>query len=155
MVGNAGMHPDYLIEVKPTGKTTGEIVWEWHLWDHLVQDHDRSKPNFGNVVRSPRARQPQLRRRRGPDRPDDGHQGRRRQAAVARLSRQRPHAKDKDKDAAKPEAEENSTKPDPKEKSKSTAKEKTKARGRIGTGRMPTGPTSTASPTTRTSTRSW
>ena len=53
LVGNAGMHPDYLIEVKPTGKTTGEIVWEWHLWDHLVQDHDRSKPNFGNVSDHP------------------------------------------------------------------------------------------------------
>ena len=39
-----------MIEVKPTGKTTGEIVWEWHLWDHLIQDHDRSKPNFGNVT---------------------------------------------------------------------------------------------------------
>ena len=53
LVGNAGLHPDYLIEVKPTGKTTGEIVWEWHLWDHLVQDHDRSKPNFGNVADHP------------------------------------------------------------------------------------------------------
>ncbi len=53
LVGNAGIHPDYLIEVKPTGKTTGEIVWEWHLWDHLVQDHDRSKPNFGNVSDHP------------------------------------------------------------------------------------------------------
>ena len=53
LTGNAGLHPDYLIEVKPTGKTTGEIVWEWHLWDHLVQDHDRSKPNFGNVSDHP------------------------------------------------------------------------------------------------------
>src|SRR5205823_3458942 len=24
-----------LVEVKPTGKTTGEVVWEWHLRDHL------------------------------------------------------------------------------------------------------------------------
>ncbi len=53
IAGNAGLHPDYLIEVKPTGKTTGDIVWEWHLWDHLVQDHDRSKPNFGNVADHP------------------------------------------------------------------------------------------------------
>jgi hypothetical protein len=26
-----------IIEVKPTGSTTGTIVWEWHLWDHLCQ----------------------------------------------------------------------------------------------------------------------
>jgi len=38
-----------LLEVRPTGKTTGEIVWEWHVWDHLVQDFDNSKANFGNV----------------------------------------------------------------------------------------------------------
>jgi hypothetical protein len=53
LVSSVGLHPDYLMEVKPTGKTTGEIVWEWHLWDHLVQDHDRSKPNFGNVSAHP------------------------------------------------------------------------------------------------------
>ena len=35
--------PDSLIEIKPTGKTTGDVVWEWHLWDHLVQEHDKDK----------------------------------------------------------------------------------------------------------------
>jgi hypothetical protein len=45
--------PDCLIEVKPTGKTTGEIVWEWHVWDHLIQDHDKSKANFGDVAAHP------------------------------------------------------------------------------------------------------
>lgn len=27
---------DHIIEVEPTGPTTGDIVWEWHAWDHLV-----------------------------------------------------------------------------------------------------------------------
>jgi hypothetical protein len=45
--------PDSLVEVKPTGKTTGEIVWEWHVWDHLIQDHDRTKANYGNVAEHP------------------------------------------------------------------------------------------------------
>jgi hypothetical protein len=53
LVGSAGLHPDCLVEVKPTGKTTGDVVWEWHLWDHLIQDHDRSKPNFGNIPSHP------------------------------------------------------------------------------------------------------
>lgn len=35
-----------IIEVRPTGPTTGEIVWEWYLWDHLCQDVDPSKDNY-------------------------------------------------------------------------------------------------------------
>ncbi len=45
--------PDSLLEIKPTGKTTGEIVWEWHLWDHVIQDHDSTKANFGDVAAHP------------------------------------------------------------------------------------------------------
>ena len=41
--------PDKIIEVKPTGPTSGEIVWEWHVWDHLIQDFDPSKDNYGVV----------------------------------------------------------------------------------------------------------
>jgi Arylsulfotransferase (ASST)/Secretion system C-terminal sorting domain len=41
--------PDYLLEVKPIGIDSGEIVWEWHAWDHLIQDHDSSKANYGVV----------------------------------------------------------------------------------------------------------
>jgi hypothetical protein len=41
--------PDHIIEVKPTGPTTGDIVWEWHVWDHLIQDYNSSKANYGVV----------------------------------------------------------------------------------------------------------
>jgi hypothetical protein len=50
---NANVRADYVIEVKPVGKTGGEIVWEWHMWDHLIQDADKSKANFGEVARHP------------------------------------------------------------------------------------------------------
>ncbi len=33
--------------------STGDIVWEWHAWDHLVQDFDDTKANFGVVADSP------------------------------------------------------------------------------------------------------
>lgn len=42
-----------LIEVRPSGEVGGDIVWEWHAWDHLVQDRDPGKANFGVVASSP------------------------------------------------------------------------------------------------------
>jgi len=45
--------PDHIIEVKPTGPTSGEIVWEWHVWDHLIQDYNSSKANYGVVADHP------------------------------------------------------------------------------------------------------
>jgi hypothetical protein len=47
------MLPEAVFEVKPTGKTTGEVVWEWHVWDHLIQDHDPTKANYGEVGAHP------------------------------------------------------------------------------------------------------
>jgi hypothetical protein len=48
-----GFWPDHIIEVKPIGPTSGEIVWEWHVWNHLVQDYDSSKENYGIVENHP------------------------------------------------------------------------------------------------------
>ncbi len=45
--------PDHVIEVEPSGTNTGTIVWEWHLWDHLIQDYDPSAPNYGVVADHP------------------------------------------------------------------------------------------------------
>lgn len=44
---------EQIVEVKPTGKYTGEIVWEWHAWNHLVQDNDSTLKNYGNVKMHP------------------------------------------------------------------------------------------------------
>ena len=42
--------PEAIIEVNPN---TDEIVWEWHAWDHLVQDFDDTKENFGSLAANP------------------------------------------------------------------------------------------------------
>jgi hypothetical protein len=41
-----GLWPDHIIEVDGT---SGAIIWEWHVWDHLIQDYDPSKANYGVV----------------------------------------------------------------------------------------------------------
>jgi len=45
--------PDHIVEVEPTGATTGNIVWTWRFWDHLIQDHDPTKANYGIVADHP------------------------------------------------------------------------------------------------------
>lgn len=42
--------PDHIIEVD---RATNAIVWEWHVWDHLIQDFDPAKQNFGTVADHP------------------------------------------------------------------------------------------------------
>ena len=44
---------DFLQEVKPTGPQSGEVVWEWSTLDHLVQDHDPTKPGYGSIAEHP------------------------------------------------------------------------------------------------------
>jgi len=45
--------PEHIVEVAQTGPNSGEIVWEWHAWDHLIQDFDPFLPNFGVVADHP------------------------------------------------------------------------------------------------------
>ena len=52
-IADQGLWVDHIIEVKPTGKTSGEIVWQWHMWDHVIQDFDPSKANYGDVAKHP------------------------------------------------------------------------------------------------------
>ena len=48
-----GVWLDKVIEIKPTFPEGGEIVWEWRMRDHLVQDIDESKANFGVIADHP------------------------------------------------------------------------------------------------------
>jgi arylsulfotransferase ASST/type IX secretion system substrate protein len=50
LLSQGKLWPDYIIEVDPS---TDQIVWEWHTWDHLIQDHDSEKANFGVVEDHP------------------------------------------------------------------------------------------------------
>ena len=39
-----------VVEVQPTGATSGTVVWEWKLWDHLVQNIDANKSNYKSSI---------------------------------------------------------------------------------------------------------
>ncbi|MEO9893893.1 aryl-sulfate sulfotransferase [Aurantibacter sp.] len=47
---NYNLNPESIIEMNPI---TEEIVWEWHAMDHIIQDYDNTKANFGVVSENP------------------------------------------------------------------------------------------------------
>ena len=51
--GNANVWPDHIIEIEPLANNQANIVWEWHAWDHLIQDYDPSVDNYGVVSEHP------------------------------------------------------------------------------------------------------
>ena len=44
---------DKIVELKPIGTNDAEIVWEWKFVDHLIQDYDNTKLNYGTVESHP------------------------------------------------------------------------------------------------------
>lgn len=47
------MLPEAIIEVQPTRPYGGIVVWEWHVWDHLIQDYSPTNNNYGVVSAHP------------------------------------------------------------------------------------------------------
>jgi len=52
-VDENGIWPEQIIEIEMQGTDQAVWVWEWHLRDHLVQDFDSTKTNFGIVADHP------------------------------------------------------------------------------------------------------
>ena len=48
-----GVAYDHLIEMRPIGNEGGDIVWEWSVWDYIVQDRDPTKLNYGDISEHP------------------------------------------------------------------------------------------------------
>ena len=59
----AGRDPDFIVgtnirslsilEIEYTGPTSGNVFWQWDAWDHLIQEFDDSKDNYGKVADHP------------------------------------------------------------------------------------------------------
>ena len=53
-IPKAGLWPDKIIEIEPQPPNSGKIVWEWHFWDHIVQEYDKNLANYGVLSENPR-----------------------------------------------------------------------------------------------------
>ncbi len=49
----AGLWPSTVVEIQPDGKYGGNVVWKWRIWDHLIQDFDPARDNYGEVAAHP------------------------------------------------------------------------------------------------------
>ena len=45
-----GMWSEVIWEIGPDAYNEGQVVWEWAVWDHLIQDFDSTKSNYGVVA---------------------------------------------------------------------------------------------------------
>jgi hypothetical protein len=48
-----GLWPDKIIEIERRPPNDARIVWEWHMWDHLIQNYDPDKVGYGNPAQHP------------------------------------------------------------------------------------------------------
>jgi hypothetical protein len=53
LLPDSTLNNEQIIEIEPIGVDQANIVWEWNVKDHLIQDFDASKSNFGVVEDNP------------------------------------------------------------------------------------------------------
>ena len=53
LVSEDGLWVDHIIEIQPNGVSGGDVVWRWHVWDHLIQEFDENRDNYGVVADHP------------------------------------------------------------------------------------------------------
>ncbi len=53
MLNEGILYNEQIIEIEPVGVNSANIVWEWNINDHFIQDFDNTKSNFGDVALNP------------------------------------------------------------------------------------------------------
>ena len=53
IVNEGGIWSEKIREIKPNGGIDPEVVWEWRVWDHLIQSVSDTFPNYGFAVENP------------------------------------------------------------------------------------------------------
>lgn len=52
-LGTTNFKIDKIVELQPIGTNQAQVVWEWKMFNHLVQEYDSLKPNYGKIVDHP------------------------------------------------------------------------------------------------------
>lgn len=47
------LYNEQILELKPKNSNEADIVWEWNLKDHLIQEYDMMKDNYGVISENP------------------------------------------------------------------------------------------------------
>ena len=53
MIQDREIYPDGVVEIQPVYPSGGKVVWEWRAWDHMVQEFDKTKANYGEIAAHP------------------------------------------------------------------------------------------------------
>ncbi|RAP32066.1 hypothetical protein DID76_01480 [Candidatus Marinamargulisbacteria bacterium SCGC AG-414-C22] len=53
MDGKVDLWSEAIFELEPIGTNQANIVWEWYMWDHLIQDVDATLDHFGVIADAP------------------------------------------------------------------------------------------------------
>ncbi len=53
LVPEQGIWSEWILELEPRPPNDARIVWEWHVWDHLVQGSDPKAPGYGVPAEHP------------------------------------------------------------------------------------------------------
>ncbi len=48
-----GLWPEAILEVEPLRPYGARVIWQWHVWDHLIQDTNPQLPNYGVIREHP------------------------------------------------------------------------------------------------------